>query len=49
MVDLANERGGADNLTAVVAHVKGNGPPEPNPTETIAETLEIVRSFSGPR
>lgn len=46
LVDLANQRGGADNLTAVVAHVEGNGVPEPPPSETIEETLDIVRSFS---
>ena len=48
LVDLANERGGADNLTAIVAHVKGVGLPEPNPAESIAQTLEVLRKFPGP-
>jgi serine/threonine protein phosphatase PrpC len=48
LVDLANERGGADNLTAVVAHVRGDGLPEATPTESIAQTVEVIRKFPGP-
>jgi len=48
LVDLANERGGADNLTVVVAHVKGDGLPEAAPGESIAQTLEVIRKFPGP-
>lgn len=48
LVDLSNGRGGADNLTAVVAHVEGDGLPEAVPSEPIARTLEVVRKFPGP-
>jgi serine/threonine protein phosphatase PrpC len=48
LVDLANERGGSDNLTAVVAHVKGDGLPEATPAESIAQTLDVIREFPLP-
>jgi len=48
LVDLSNERGGADNLTAVVAQVTGDGLPEATPAESIAQTLEVIRRFPGP-
>jgi len=47
MVELANERGGADNLTAIVAHVDGKGLEEPSPTETLSGTFEVLQSFTG--
>lgn len=48
MVDLANERGGKDNLTALVVHVDGEGLRGPGASERITQTFEVVRSFSDP-
>ena len=48
LVDLSGERGGADHLTAVMAHVRGDGPPEPTPSESIARTLEVIPKSPGP-
>jgi len=35
LIDLANERGGPDNITVVVARFGGNGLPEPSATEDV--------------
>src|SRR5712672_1830406 len=35
LIDLANERGGPDNITVVVAHFEGEGLPEPAETEDV--------------
>ena len=48
MVDLANERGAEDNVTAVVAVVEGDGLPVPADGEQVTQTLEILQEFSGP-
>lgn len=48
MIDLANERGGTDNITVVVAEATAESLPAPSPNETAAETLESLRRFSGP-
>ena len=39
LVQLANDRGGEDNLTAVVALFEGNGLPAPVPSETVTGTF----------
>jgi protein phosphatase len=35
LIDLANERGGPDNITVVVAHFDGDGLPEPSASEDV--------------
>jgi len=35
LIDLANARGGPDNITVVVAHFEGDGLPEPSATEDV--------------
>jgi PPM family protein phosphatase len=35
LIDLANERGGPDNITVVAAHFEGDGLPEPNASEDV--------------
>jgi len=47
LVDLANERGGKDNITVVLAGVGGALTP-PSPDETINDTLEVLASFTPP-
>jgi serine/threonine protein phosphatase PrpC len=47
LVDLANERGGKDNITVVLAGVGGALTP-PSPDETIKDTLEVLTSFTPP-
>lgn len=42
LIDLANERGGKDNITVVVAGV-GGGLPRPN--ESVDETFEVLKTF----
>ena len=44
LVDLANERGGSDNITVVVAGIGGDLE-QPGPTETVDQTLEILTTF----
>ncbi|HWZ91948.1 MAG TPA: protein phosphatase 2C domain-containing protein [Polyangiaceae bacterium] len=48
LVELANERGGADNLTAVVALFEGNGLALPAPSETVTATFAVIKDF-GPK
>ncbi|MEI8257473.1 MAG: hypothetical protein WCJ30_17505, partial [Deltaproteobacteria bacterium] len=45
MVDLANERGGDDNITAIVASLDGAGLPVPGPDETVTQTFEVLQEF----
>jgi PPM family protein phosphatase len=47
LVDLANERGGKDNITVVLAGV-GGGLTPPSADEKIADTLEVLTSFTPP-
>ena len=47
LVDLANERGGKDNITVVVAGV-GGGLSRPATGETIDDTLEVLSTFEAP-
>jgi protein phosphatase len=35
LIDLANERGGPDNITVVAARFDGDGLPEPTPSEGV--------------
>jgi protein phosphatase len=35
LIDLANSRGGPDNITVVAAHFEGDGLPEPNASEGV--------------
>ena len=39
LIDLANERGGPDNITVVAAHFEGEGLPEPVETEDVGYTV----------
>jgi PPM family protein phosphatase len=45
MIDLANERGGEDNLTAVVALVEGDALPLPREEERPTQTLNVLQEF----
>ena len=45
MIALANERGGDDNQTAIVADVDGDGLPEPDEFETVTETYEVLKRY----
>lgn len=45
MIDLANERGGKDNLTAIVAHVSGEGLDLPQQSESVTSTFEVLQAF----
>lgn len=45
LIDLANERGGKDNITVVIAGVGGNLT-RPSANETINDTFEVLTSFS---
>ncbi len=45
LVELANERGGEDNITVVLAEVAGLELQKPAPTEDVAEALETVQEF----
>jgi serine/threonine protein phosphatase PrpC len=48
MIDLANVRGGEDNVTAIVAGVSGDLPPLVA-GERIKDTLRVLREFAPPR
>jgi serine/threonine protein phosphatase PrpC len=48
LVFKANERGGQDNITVVIAGVGGNLPPAP-PGERLSSTYEILESFAPTR
>jgi serine/threonine protein phosphatase PrpC len=39
LIDLANERGGPDNITVVAAHFEGEGLTEPSETEDVGYTV----------
>jgi len=47
LVDLANERGGKDNITVVLAGV-GGGLTPPSADETIDDTFEVLSTFTVP-
>jgi serine/threonine protein phosphatase PrpC len=48
MIDLANKRGGDDNITAIVAGVSGDLPPLV-PGERISSTLAVLQDYEEPR
>jgi len=48
MVRLANERGGEDNLTAIVAQFDGPGLPAPMASETVTGTFSVIKDFGAP-
>ncbi|MEO6600141.1 MAG: protein phosphatase 2C domain-containing protein [Polyangiaceae bacterium] len=45
LVQLANDRGGDDNLTAVVALFEGDGLAAPAPSETVTGTFAVIKGF----
>jgi serine/threonine protein phosphatase PrpC len=45
LIDLANERGGEDNITVVIAEATGEGLSEAGSDERITRTLAAVREF----
>jgi PPM family protein phosphatase len=47
LVDLANERGGEDNITVIVAGVSGELP-EQTGAERIEDTWEVLKDFDAP-
>lgn len=44
-VDLANQRGGHDNITAIVAALDGDGLPLPSTSETLTQTYEVLQQY----
>ena len=47
MVDLANQRGGIDNITVIVAKVAGDGFPELNDDESVTQTFTVIKDYCG--
>jgi hypothetical protein len=47
LIQLANEHGGEDNITVVVAEVDGDDLAEHQPVETVTQTLHVVSEYSG--
>jgi len=45
LIQLANDRGGEDNLTAVVAELDGPGLPAPLASETVTGTFSVIKDF----
>lgn len=45
MIALANDRGGDDNQTAIVADLTGDGLPAPDEFETVTETYEVLKRY----
>ncbi len=45
MIALANERGGDDNQTAIVADVSGEGLELPDEFETVTSTYEVLKAY----
>ena len=48
MIELANERGGEDNITAIVCGIGGDLP-KPQETERLSQTLHVLQEFEAPR
>jgi PPM family protein phosphatase len=46
LIELANERGGDDNVTAVVAIFEDNGLAPPSPMETVTATFKVLKDFA---
>jgi serine/threonine protein phosphatase PrpC len=47
LVGLANERGGEDNITVILAEVAGLELANPKSSEAVSGTIEIVQEFDG--
>jgi protein phosphatase len=45
LVELANERGGEDNITLVIAEVAGLELAKPASSEAVTSTIEVVQEF----
>jgi serine/threonine protein phosphatase PrpC len=45
LVELANARGGEDNITLVIAEVAGLELLKPSSSETVTGTIEVVQEF----
>ena len=45
LIDLANERGGNDNLTAITATFDGDGLVTPLRNESVTSTIQVVQEF----
>jgi hypothetical protein len=48
LTDLANERGGEDNITVVVALAFGEDLPVPTRAETVTQTFEVLQDYAPP-
>jgi len=48
LIDLANSRGGPDNITVVAAHFEGEGLPEPNAAEDVGYSVYQVPDGEAP-
>jgi serine/threonine protein phosphatase PrpC len=46
LIDLANERGGEDNLTVIVAQFDGVGLRPSSPSESLSDTFEVLQAFT---
>lgn len=47
LIDMANDRGGTDNMTVIVAHVDGDALEPAETAEPLHETFEVLQTFSG--
>jgi serine/threonine protein phosphatase PrpC len=47
LIRLANEHGGEDNITVVLAEIGGDGVAEHRPVETVTQTLHVVSEYKG--
>lgn len=45
LIELANQRGGYDNITVVIGEISGDGLPTPNLNEPFAQTLHIIQEI----
>ncbi len=45
LVDLANERGGEDNITVVVARIDGEGVRVPQDQESLTQTFQVLAEY----
>jgi serine/threonine protein phosphatase PrpC len=48
LIELANERGGEDNITVVLAEVDGDSLAEHQSVETVTQTLRVISEYPGP-